>query len=159
VSIEVRTADPANELERLDRWSFWSAPDREGEAGRVVVGVTGAFAVLSDPKSTRRARDGVVLRTRRLEHVKKAARRIEEDLRRAGHDIEVRPVLCVDAGIEFAPRTVRGVVVVPPSRLAEEIASGPAVLQPSMARRASLALRKAAARITAVHVSPVPAAG
>ncbi len=110
-------------------------------ADHVVLGTTGAFAVVvaGDAVPQGFLIEGVG-RTRR------AARRLRRHIGAIGLQSETVALLCPRTSSVFAPRTVRGVRVVPPVLLAREISQRNRSAMPHQVQRAADSLTRSLAR-------------
>ena len=135
------TALAERELRKLDRWSFRVLPGDGVGCDRIVLGTTGAFAVVFEG-------DGVpqgflipgIHRTRR------AARRLRRHVSAIGVEGETVALLCPRTSSVFAPRTVRGVRIVPPVLLAKEISERNRSAMPHQIQRAAESLTRSLAQ-------------
>jgi hypothetical protein len=125
------------ELARLDPWSFHVLPGDGFGVDVVVVGTTGSFAVRV---VNEQALAMVAKRPPGHRGLRRAARRLDHRLLELGVHTGVQPVLCSVGPSGFAPRTVRGVRVVPRTLLARELSDRQRVLMPHQAQRAARSL-------------------
>jgi hypothetical protein len=125
------------ELSRLDPWSFHVLPGEGVGCDRVVIGTTGAFAVVFEgdrlPSS---------IRVPGLRRARRAAKRLEGHVRAIGVQGAVYAILCPRGDAVFAPRSVRGVRVVPSVLLAGEISGHSRSAMPHQVKRAAEALTR-----------------
>jgi hypothetical protein len=124
------------ELSRLDPWSFHVLPGEGVGCDRVVVGTTGAFALVFDGEGVPSGRARGVGRARR------ASRKLKGHLRAIGLQSESVGILCPETHAVFAPRTVRGVRVVPKVLLASEISDRSRTTMPHQVKRAADSLAR-----------------
>jgi hypothetical protein len=128
------------DLVRLDPWSFRVLPGESFGVDCVVLGTTGAFAIrVVDQPATAM----VGKRPPGLRGLARGARRLAHRLMTVGVHVRTQAVLC-SVGPEFAPRTVRGVRVLPRALLVREISERQRVLMPHQAERAAQSLLSAA---------------
>ena len=129
------------ELKRLDPWSFKVLPGDGVGCDRVVMGTTGAFAVVfgGDQMPSGARVPGV-------RRAKRAARKLKGHVSAVGAQGETVAVVCPATEAVFAPRTVRGVRVVPPALLAAEISERSRTAMPHQVKRAAESLTRSFAR-------------
>jgi hypothetical protein len=139
--MEVRsTPQLTPELAHLDPWSFHVLPGQGFGVDTVVVGTTGSFAIrVVDQDVTAM----VARRPPGHRGLRRAAKRLAHRLAGLGVHTGVEAVLCSVDPSGFAPRTVRGVRVIPRVLLVRELAERQRVLQPHQARRAAHSLVRA----------------
>jgi hypothetical protein len=137
----VRPVTAERELARLDRWSFQVLPGDGIGCDKVVMGTTGAFAVVF-------AGDAVPsgVRVPGVRRARRAARKLKSHLGAIGIHGETLAVVCPQTDSVFAPRTVRGVRVVPPVLLAGEISGRNRAILPHQVKRAAEALTRSFAQ-------------
>ncbi|MFL5797452.1 MAG: hypothetical protein ACJ77A_05895 [Actinomycetota bacterium] len=125
------------ELSRLDPWSFHVLPGEGVGCDRVVIGTTGSFAVVFEG-------DGLPtgLRVPGLRRARRAARRLEGHVRAIGVQGGVFSILCPRGDAVFAPRTMRGVRVLPSVLLAGEISGRSRSAMPHQVKRAAESLTR-----------------
>jgi hypothetical protein len=102
-----------------------------------VIGTTGSFAVVFDgtgPPSGARVPG--------LRRARRSRRRLEGHVRAIGMQSEVFALVCPRSEAVFAPRTIRGVRVVPPVLLAGEISRRSRSAMPHQVKRAAEALTR-----------------
>lgn len=139
------------ELERLDPWAFWSMPGTEFGVDRIVMGTTGAFAVLvSDAEgyvsvNLGRVRVGETP-VAWLPGLRSKARKLRTRLSSMQVPAATDPVLVLTQATMGAPRQIKGVWVVQPRDLPRLIAQRPNKVPRQTAKRAAQAL---GAKITA----------
>jgi len=136
-----RPVPAERELQRLDPWSFRLLPGDGVGCDRVVLGTTGAFAVVFQGDSVP---SGV--RVPGIRRARRAARKLKNHLSAIGAHDESVAVLCPRTHSVFAPRTVRGVRIVPPVLLAQEISGRSRSAMPHQVQRAAEALNRSFAR-------------
>jgi hypothetical protein len=129
------------ELQRLDPWSFHLLPGDGVGCDRVVIGTTGAFAIVFEGDSVPSG-----ARIPGLRRARRAARKLKGHLHAIGAYSDTFAVLCPRTNSVFAPRTVRGVRVVPPVLLAGEISQRNRSAMPHQVRRAAEALARSFAQ-------------
>ena len=126
-----RATAAERELMKLDPWSFRVMPGDGVGCDRLVLGTTGAFAVVF-------AGDGVPTgRVPGRRRAKKAARRLRSHLGSLGARVETIGIVCPRTDSVFAPRNVRGVKVIPPALLAREISGRSRAAMPHQIKRAA----------------------
>ena len=136
--MDVRFAPPLTaELARLDPWSFHVLPGECFGVDAVVVGTTGSFAIRVVEEDVTAM---VARRPPGHRGLRKAAKRLEHRLDEMGVHTGAEAVLCSVGPAGFAPRTVRGVRVIPRVLLVRELAERHRVLLPHQARRAATSL-------------------
>ncbi|MDP9343599.1 MAG: hypothetical protein M3Q23_16215 [Actinomycetota bacterium] len=125
------------ELARLDPWSFHVLPGESFGVDSIVVGTTGSFAI-------RVVQEGISAmvgkRPPGRRGLRRAARRLERRLNELGVHTRVEAVLCSVGASGFAPRTLRGVRVIPRILLVRELSERQRVLLPHQAQRAARSL-------------------
>jgi Fe2+ transport system protein FeoA len=141
--MDVRSAPTlAAELARLDPWSFHVLPGEGFGVDSVVVGTTGSFAIRAVHED---APAMVARRPPGHRGLRRAARRLERRLAELGLHTGAEAVLCSAGPTGFAPRTVRGVRVIPRVLLVRELAERQRILEPHQAQRAAQSLLRATA--------------
>jgi len=129
------------DLVRLDPWSFRILPGESFGVDQVVLGTTGVFAirVVDEPALA-------MVRKRPPGHrgLARLTRRLESRLGAVGIHTGAQALLCSVGPTQFAPRTIRGVRVIPRSLLVREISERQRVLMPHQAERAAKSLLRAA---------------
>ena len=112
-------------------------PGEEFGVDTVVVGTTGSFAI-------RVVEDDIpaMVSKRPPGHrgLRRAAKRLESRLHELGVHSGVDAVLCSIGAAGFAPRTLRGVRVIPKVLLVRELAERERIMLPHQARRAAASL-------------------
>jgi hypothetical protein len=136
-SDSARPVPAQRELGRLDRWSFHVLPGDGVGCDKVVMGTTGAFAVVFAGDSI--PSNGRVAGVRRA---KRAARKLKGHLGAIGREVECVAIVSPNTDSVFAPRTIRGVRVVPPVLLAAEISKRNRAVLPHQAQRAAESLTR-----------------
>jgi hypothetical protein len=137
-----RSVPAERELRRLDPWSFHVLPGHGVGCDHVVMGTTGAFAVVFEGDSVPSG-----MRVPGLRRARRAARRLRGHLGAIGVKGETFAVVCPRTYSVFAPRTMRGVRIVPPMLLAKEISDRNRSAMPHQVRRAAEALTRSFARL------------
>jgi hypothetical protein len=136
-----RPVPAERELRRLDPWSFHVLPGDGAGCDRLVIGTTGAFALVfvgeSVPSGIRAAGVG---------RARRAARKLRGRLSAMGSQVDTFAIVCPRTHAVFAPRTVRGVRIVPPVLLAGEISGRNRAAMPHQVRRAAESLSRSFAR-------------
>ena len=130
--------DPAErELKKLDPWSFHVLPGDGVGCDKIVMGTTGAFALVF-------AGDHVPSGSRvaGVRRAKRAARKLKGHVGAIGAQGATIAIVCPSTHSVFAPRTIRGVRVVPPMLLANEISERNRSAMPHQVRRAAEALTR-----------------
>jgi len=136
-----RPVPAERELRRLDRWSFHVLPGDGVGGDKVVIGTTGAFAVVFAGDSIpSKGRIAGVRRARR------AARKLKGHVASIGIHSDTTAIVSPNTDSVFAPRTVRGVRVVPPVLLAAEISQRNRAVLPHQVQRAAQALTRSFAQ-------------
>jgi hypothetical protein len=125
------------ELTRLDPWSFHVLPGEGVGCDRVVIGTTGSFAVVFQGDGPPL---GVLVPG--LRRARRAARRLKGHVRAIGFQGDVFPILCPRSDAVFAPRSVRGVRVVPPVLLSGDISGRTRATMPHQVKRVAEALNR-----------------
>ena len=108
---------------------------------RVVMGTTGAFAVVFAGESVPTGP-----RVKGLGKARRAARKLRGHLGAIGAQGETVAILCPRTHSVFAPRTVRGVRIVPPVLLAGEISERNRSALPHQVQRQAEALSRSFAQ-------------
>jgi hypothetical protein len=132
-----RSVAPERELLRLDPWSFQVLPGQGVGCDQVVIGTTGAFALVFEGSGPPKG-----ARVPGLRRARRAAKRLEGHVRAIGLQSEVFALLCPRTDAVFAPRTIRGVRVAPPTLLAGEISGRSRSTMPHQVKRAAEALTR-----------------
>jgi hypothetical protein len=127
------TASVRRELTRLDPFSFFVLSGREFGVDHVVVGGTGTFAIRVGQESV----DGRF--RREVLEARRGAKRVRRAAGSSAVHTRVQPMLCLP-GRQFAPRTVRGVKVIPWGVLVTEIVQGRRDVTPHQTQRVAEAL-------------------
>jgi hypothetical protein len=137
-----RPVPAERELAQLDRWSFRVLPGDRIGCDQVVMGTTGSFVVVFEG-------DGVPagMHVPGLRRARRAAGKLKSHLGAIGSHVETTAVLCPRTYSVFAPRTVRGVRIVPPGLLAAEISERNRAAQPHQVRHAAEALTRSFERL------------
>jgi hypothetical protein len=118
----------SRELTRLDPFSFFVLPGRDYGVDHVVVGTTGAFAI-------RVGRGGVEGKIGKdVAQARRGAQRVRRSAGQAAVHSSVQPLVCLP-GRQFAPKTKRGVRIVPWGTIVAEIAARNRSVSPNQARR------------------------
>jgi hypothetical protein len=131
------TVLPERELRKLDRWSFHVLPGDGVGCDHVVLGTTGSFALVFEGDSVPQ---GFLIPG--IHRARRAARRLRGHVTALGVEGETVAVLCPRTSSVFAPRTVRGVRVVPPVLLAKEISERNRSAMPHQVQRAAESLTR-----------------
>jgi len=131
-SDRARTATAERELKKLDPWSFRVMPGDGIGCDWLVLGTTGAFALVVAGEGVP---TGLLVSGRR--RAKRAARRLKSHLGSLGARVETTPIVCPRTDSVFAPKTVRGVRVIPPALLAREISGRSRSAMPHQVKRAA----------------------
>jgi hypothetical protein len=124
-------------MARLDPWSFHVLPGAAFGVDHVVVGTTGSFAIRVASGDVEAM---VSNRPPGRRGLRRAAGRLGHRLGSIGVHTGAQAVLCSAGPSGFAPRTVRGVRVVPRELLVREISERRRVLMPHQAQRAARSL-------------------
>src|SRR3954454_20817394 len=111
-----RPVPAERELRRLDPWSFKVLPGDGVGCDRVVMGTTGVFAVVFAGDSVPSG-----ARAQGVRRAERAARKLKRHGAAGGPRGDTFAVVPPSTEYVFAPRTIRGVRVVPPGLLAAEI--------------------------------------
>jgi hypothetical protein len=135
------TVLPERELGKLDRWSFRVLPGEELGCDHIVLGTTGAFAVLFRGDSVPQ---GFLIPG--IHRARRAARRLRAHVSAIGVEGGTVALLCPRTSAVFAPRTMRGVRVVPPVLLAKEISERNRSSLPHQIQRAAESLTRSLAQ-------------
>ena len=135
------TVLPERELRKLDRWSFQVLPGDGVGCDHVVLGTTGAFAVVFEGDSVPQ---GFLIPG--IHRARRAARRLRGHLSAIGVEGETVAVLCPRTNSIFAPRTVRGVRMVPPVLLSKEFSDRSRSAMPHQVQRAAESLIRSLAQ-------------
>ena len=135
------TVLPERELRKLDRWSFHVLPGEDVGCDHIVFGTTGAFAVVFAGDSVPQ---GFLIPG--IHRTRRAARRLRGHVSAIGVQGETVAVLCPRTSSVFAPRTVRGVRIVPPVLLANEISERNRSAMPHQVKRAAESLTRSLAQ-------------
>ncbi|MDP9242301.1 MAG: hypothetical protein M3O84_03900 [Actinomycetota bacterium] len=139
-------------LAGLDPWSFWVvAAPLGGAVDFCVVGTTGAFgvSVCAMEGNLKASTHRVVVGGRSVSGVwglKRAVRKLSTKLRSATVVVPVQTIVCLTRARHGAPRTIRGVRVVGPDDLVQEIAGRKKILQGPRARKGAQALGDVSSR-------------
>lgn len=128
------------ELDRLDAWSFWIAPGEDLGVDRVVVGITGAFAIVLNAQEgyvdvgMGRIRIGGATATS-VRTLRARARALSSRLRSMSVPPNAEAVLCCTQAHLGMPRQVKGVWIARPADLPRLIAHRPNVMPRQTAKR------------------------
>jgi hypothetical protein len=140
-STSSRPIPAERELRRLDQWSFHVLPGDGVGCDKVVIGTTGAFAVVFAGEGVPSGRRvGGVRRARRT------ARKLKGHIAAIGIHSDTVAIVSPNTDSVFAPRTVRGVRVVPPVLLAAEISERNRAVLPHQVQRAAQSLTRSFAQ-------------
>lgn len=128
------------ELDRLDAWSFWVAPGDGLGVDQVVVGTTGAFAiVVSDVEGYVNVGFGRIRIGGRavgsVRGLRSRARALGNRLRSMSVPGNAEAILCCTQAALGMPRQVKGVWIARPADLPRLIAHRPAVMPRQTAKR------------------------
>jgi hypothetical protein len=137
-----RPAAPERELLKLDPWSFRVMPGEGVGCDRLVLGTTWAFAVVFAGEAVPTG-----LRVSGRWRARRAARRLKSHLGSLGTRVETFAIVSPRTDSVFAPRTVRGVRVIPPALLAREISGRSRAAMPHQIKRAAEELSRSIARV------------
>ena len=107
----------------------------------IVVGTTGAFAVVVEGETVPQ---GFLIPG--IRRTRRAARRLRSHVSAIGVQGETIGLLCPRTSSVFAPRTVRGVRIVPPVLLAKEISQRNRAAMPHQVQRAAESLTRSLAQ-------------
>jgi hypothetical protein len=135
------TVLPERELLKLDRWSFVVLPGEGVGCDHIVIGTTGAFAVVFEGDSVPQ---GFLIPG--IRRARKAARRLRGHVSATGVQTDTVAILCPRTSSVFAPRTVRGVRIVPPVLLAKAISERNRSAMPHQIQRAAESLTRSLAQ-------------
>jgi hypothetical protein len=133
------------ELERLDPWAFWAMPGSDFGVDRLVVGTTGAFAiVVSDVEGYVSSNLGRIRvggsSVASLPGLRAKARKLATKLSSIEVPGGAEAVLVLTQATVGAPRQIKGVWVVRPQDLPRLIAQRPNKVPRQTAKRAAQAL-------------------